>query len=146
MHYNLRRLHQISYKLSIYLYIFISISLEFLRSIWISCYFSAVIVATLRCSFASSPFPYSLCRNIRARHRNMFRRGRWRGYRGGRREIARWIFAAGGEFRFFLLSVFRVSSPRASHTAHVRSISRRFYYVRLGPLSEIPHYLRCIKR
>jgi len=86
-----------------------------------------MIVATLLCSFASSPFPYSLRRNIRARHRNMFRWGEEaggeEGHRGGRREIARWIFAAGGEFRFFLLSVFRVSSYRASHTAHVRPIS-----------------------
>jgi len=133
--------------LSIYISLFLS--LGFLRAIWISCHFSAVIVATLRCSFASSPFPYSLCRNIRARHRNMFRRGRRRGLRGGRREIARWIFAAGGEFRFFF-PCFQFSAylPRTvvSHTVYVRSIFPRFRYVRLRPLSEIPYYLQCRKR
>lgn len=94
------------------------------------------------------PFPYSLRRNIRARHCNMFRRGtrvserqgacrkgEYRDERGGRHTPVQEVEGARlrdeylqrmvGFFVFFFAFSFpRIFSfPFASHTAHVRPIS-----------------------
>lgn len=107
--------------LSIYISLFLS--LGFLRTIWISCYFSAVIVATLRCSFASYPFPYSLRRNIRARHRNMFRRGRRGTWRGKARDCEMNI-CSGRRISFF--SCFQFSAYLRTVVRTPRTFARFF--------------------